>query len=268
MTTVRRSPRWLLAAPLVVLTVVFGAGLLRARMEAPAPVVPAGSPTPTPVLTEPKTAVVAEPQPRTDLVRLAGRVPAHGSGRFEYASGRGKILGAKGPVRRFQVAVERGAGEDVTAFAAHVEAVLGNPRSWIGNGRARLQRVGPADAHDFRILLATRETAGQLCAKGGIDIRNGAHPYTSCRTSGKVIINLDRWRLSAAPYIQWKVPLAVYRQYVINHEVGHELGEGHQGCPKRGAAAPVMVQQTLSLRGCVPYAWPRRGNRPLSGPRL
>jgi hypothetical protein len=268
MTTARRSPRWLLAAPLVVLTVVFGAGTLRARMEPPAPVPTVGSPPPAAMPKEPKTAAVTEPKPRTDLVRLAGSVPGQGSGHFGYASGRGKVLGAKGLLRRFQVAVERGAGEDVTAFAAHVEAVLGNPRSWIGSGRVRLQRVGPADAHDFRILLATRQTAGRLCAKGGIDIRNGAHPYTSCRTTGKVIINLDRWRLSAAPYLKWKVPLATYRQYVINHEVGHELGEGHQGCPKRGAPAPVMVQQTLSLRGCVPYAWPRRGNRPLSGPRL
>ena len=70
-------------------------------------------------------------------------------------------------------AVALSAGSDlpakdlVTAFAAQVQAVLGDRRSWIGNGRVRLQRVGPADAHDFRIFLATRETAGRLCAAGG-----------------------------------------------------------------------------------------------------
>jgi hypothetical protein len=30
----------------------------------------------------------------------------------------------------------------------------------------------------------------------------------------------------------------------------------------------VMVQQTLTLRGCTPYAWPRRGSRELAGPGL
>jgi hypothetical protein len=278
MTTARRPPIRLLAAPLVVLAVMVSAGLLRARLDQPAaPVVAPSSPSPASTPATPAASSIrassirvpmVTPKPRTDLVRLVGPVPPRGSGKFGYAAGRSRVLGSKGPVRRFQVAVERGAGEDVTAFAAQVVKVLGDRRSWIGSGRVRLRRVGPADTHDFRIFLATRETAGRMCRRGGIDIRSGAHPYTSCRTTGKVIINLDRWRLSAAPYLRAKVPLAVYRQYVINHEVGHELGQGHQGCPKRGRPAPVMVQQTLSVRGCVPYAWPRRGNRPLSGPGL
>ena len=112
----------------------------------------------------------------------------------------------------------------------------------------------------------TRDTAGRMCAHGGVNITVGGRPYTSCRSTGRAIIYLDRWRLSAPPYAAAKVPLAVYRQYVINHEVGHELGHGHQGCPKRGGPAPVMVQQTLTLRGCVPYAWPRRNNRTFQGP--
>ena len=39
-------------------------------------------------------------------------------------------------------------------------------------------------------------------------------------------------------------------------------GAIHQG-PKRGGPAPVMMQQTLTMRGCVPYAWPRRGSKRL-----
>lgn len=271
MSIVRRhtSPdrRWVLVIPLIVLIVVAVAGLVRQRYAAPgaAPAVTASAPAERPGA---PPAAPPAPRVRTDPVRLIGSVPTRGAGSFGYAVGRGRVLGYAGPVRRFAVAVERGSGEDVEAFAAAVEATLADKRSWIGDREQRFQRVGGAERADFTIFLATRDTAGLMCAAGGVDIRAGAKPYTSCRTTGRVVINLDRWRLSAAPYVVAKVPLTTYRQYVINHEVGHELGRGHQDCPRKGAAAPVMVQQTLSLRGCVPYAWPRRADRPYAGPSL
>ena len=166
------------------------------------------------------------------------------------------------------MAVENGGGEDVEDFADQVEATLGDKRSWIGGVTLRLQRVPAGGPYDFTVYLASRDTAGEMCRRGGVDIRLQGRPYTSCRTPGMAIINLDRWRLSAVPYLAAKVSLAAYRQYVINHEVGHELGHHHQGCPHPGGPSPVMVQQTLTVRGCVPYAWPRRGSGFLSGPSV
>jgi hypothetical protein len=201
-------------------------------------------------------------------LRLAGAVPTHGSGKFAYGMTRGAVLGTSGPLRRFRVAVEQGSNEDVTEFARQVVATLGDPRSWIGGGQVRLQMVAGGDPADFTVFLATRDTAGRLCERGGTNIRINGVPYTSCRATGKAIINLDRWRLSAKPYVYAKIPLATYRRYVINHEVGHELGHHHETCPKAGGPAPVMVQQTLTTRGCRPYPWPRQGDRFLSGPAL
>lgn len=200
-----------------------------------------------------------------NALSLPGKVPTLGPGRFDVAPGRSRIFGTAGAVRRYHVAVERGSNEDLTAFAAQVEATLGDGRSWIGDGNLRLQRVPGTEPASFTVYLATRDTAGRMCRVGGVNITVGGRPYTSCRATGRAIINLDRWRLSAPTYVSARVPLAVYRQYVVNHEVGHELGRQHEGCPRRGGPAPVMVQQTLTLRGCVPYAWPRRDDRPLRG---
>jgi len=204
--------------------------------------------------------------PADGVLQIAGSVPDKGSGRFEFAATRGAVAGTKGKVRRYKVAVEKGSGEDLGAFTAQVRAVLEDSRSWIGAGRFRLQMVTGAEKADFTVYLATRGTAGRMCQQGGTNIRIGGVPYTSCRTTGKAIINLDRWRKSARPYVESRTSLAEYRRYVINHEVGHEFGHRHESCPKAGGPAPVMVQQTLTLRGCVPYSWPRRNGRDLSGP--
>ncbi len=203
-----------------------------------------------------------------DVLQLKGRTPTTGSGKFTFSGERGPVAGRKGKLHRFKVAVEKGSGEDVDDFTAQVRATLEDDRSWSGSGKLRLQMVAGTDKADFTVYLATRDTAGRMCEQGGTNIRIGGVPFTSCRTTGKAILNLDRWRKSSTPYLEAKVGLAEYRRYVINHEVGHELGHRHEGCPKAGGPAPVMVQQTLILRGCKPYSWPRRNDKDLSGPLL
>jgi hypothetical protein len=273
----RRPDRWrqwwlaIFALVLVVTTGLIAARHLRPPASHPVSqpsslaVTRAPVPEPTPSATPSPSASATTPD-LTRLLQDPGRVPTHGSGTFRYAATTGPVLGTKGPLHRFRVGVENGSGEDVTAFAAVVQATLGDPRSWTGGGTLRLQLVAAGQPYDFTVYLVTRTAAGEMCEEGGTDIVIHGRPYTSCRTIGKAIINLDRWRLSAGPYLAARVPLADYRQYVINHEVGHELGHHHVGCPKAGGPAPVMVQQTLRLRGCVPYAWPRRGNSFLTGP--
>ncbi|GIM95583.1 hypothetical protein Ato02nite_073760 [Paractinoplanes toevensis] len=259
---------------LLVLTAVVASGFLAGRglssSAATVPTVPSATPSasasPSPAPSAPTPEATTEPEVVEDQLSLAGKVPTHGSGKFVYANTRGPVLGTKGKLRRFHVAVEQGSNEALTEFVDAVTATLGDSRSWIGGGQVRLQLVAGSDRADFTVYLATRDTAGKMCRRGGTNIRINGVPYTSCRTTGEAIINLDRWRLSAKPYLYAKVPLATYRQYVVNHEVGHELGHRHEGCPKAGGPAPVMVQQTLTTRGCVPYAWPRRGNGFLTGP--
>ncbi|MFR9774601.1 DUF3152 domain-containing protein [Micromonospora sp. MS34] len=178
-----------------------------------------------------------------------GGYPDVGSGLFAAAEGRSPVRGYGGPLRRYRVEVEQGAGPEADAFADTVDAVLGDSRSWIASGDLRVQRVPEAAAADFTVYLATPATSERMCAEGGLSTER----YTSCRLPGRVIINLARW-MEAVP--DYGAPLDVYRTYVINHEVGHEFGETHQACPGPGAPAPVMQQQTYGLDGCVANAWP------------
>ncbi|MEU1607450.1 DUF3152 domain-containing protein [Micromonospora matsumotoense] len=186
---------------------------------------------------------------RPDGERTAADYPRSGPGRFTAADGRSEVYGSDGPLYRYRIEVEQGAGQDVHAFAAAVDDTLGDPHSWIGSGELRFRRVPEAAAADFTIYLATPATSERMCAEGGLDTEG----YTSCRLPGRVIINLARW-MDAVP--DYGAPLSVYRTYVVNHEVGHELGEEHQACPGPGDPAPVMQQQTYGLDGCVANAWP------------
>ncbi|MEV7330988.1 DUF3152 domain-containing protein [Micromonospora sp. NPDC093244] len=222
---------------------------------------------PLPPSADPSPSVSASPSAPA-VLRLPGSVPSAGAGRFGYDDRSGPVLGRAGELRRYRVAVESGSAEDAVGFGRAVEAALAGPGSWVDSGRLRLQQVPGNAPRDFTVYLATARTAGRMCAAGGVDIRIGGRPYTSCRAPGQVIINLDRWRLSVPHYVSAGVPLSVYRTYVVNHEVGHQLGHRHERCPGAGRPAPVMMQQTLFLNGCRVNPWPYLDGRRYAGPGL
>lgn len=191
----------------------------------------------------------SEPNPSA-AVTATPSVPATGPGTFTYDADAGPVLGTGGELHRFRVAVEDGVGVTASEFAAAVEGVLGDPRSWIAGGEVRLQRVAGTAGADFTVLLATPATSERICREEWLETEQ----YTNCRLSdGRVVINLARW-LTAVP--DYGAPLEEYRAYAINHEVGHQLGHGHERCPGPGLPAPVMQQQTLGLQGCLAYGWP------------
>ncbi|MGI5211899.1 DUF3152 domain-containing protein [Plantactinospora sp. CA-290183] len=195
--------------------------------------------------------------PRTDP---GAEYPTTGPGTFGYAGG-GPVLGAGGSLRRYRVAVEQGMGQDVGAFAAAVDAILGDPRGWTAGKRHRFQRVAKSTKAEFTVFLATPGTSEKMCATGGLHTER----FNSCRLPGQVIVNVGRW-LAGVP--DYGAPLEVYQAYAVNHEVGHELGQGHQGCPRPGAPAPVMQQQTYGLKGCAPNGWPYVDGKSYAGPPI
>ncbi|MDR7328718.1 hypothetical protein CGUA_03495 [Corynebacterium guangdongense] len=127
-------------------------------------------------------------------------------------------------------------------FARMVDATLADPRGWTNDPRFRFEHVAPDQDPNLRIRLTSVGTTHELCG-------NDLEMETSCRTTitgeSLVVINESRWVRGAVPF---EGDLGSYRQYLVNHEVGHALGyQDHVACGENGALAPIMMQQTLSL---------------------
>ena len=231
----------------LVAVAVLGAGLATVGFgeasghEAP----PIGATAPTSP-TSPASVESAGPEVARSSGAPSPAYPQNGSGKWTVAAGSTPVVGHGGSLLRFQVAVERDIGGlDVDRFAADVFATLSDERSWIGTGNVRFQRVGPGETPNFTLYLATPATRDVLC-------QSSYDRYTSCRRDNKVVLNVARW-LTGVP--NYGADLDVYRQYMVNHEVGHRVGNGHELCPGPGRPAPVMQQQTLGMHGCVANPW-------------
>jgi hypothetical protein len=155
---------------------------------------------------------------------------------------------AEPPQRTFTYEVQtRGTvSSDVAAFAATAASILGDARGWTLGGSVAIDRV--TSDGDFNLILASPqavEDAAPVCSR-----------HYSCRVGDDVLINDENWRNATSAWRDTGAPLWQYRQYLINHEVGHFLGFGHHDCGGSGQLAPVMQQQSISLDGCEPNGWP------------
>ncbi|MFF4093094.1 DUF3152 domain-containing protein [Streptomyces sp. NPDC001834] len=188
-----------------------------------------------------------EPGKRADESR-SGSLPVRGSGAFDIAAPAHTGNHGTGTVHRYRVEVERGTGLATRPAAAAVSEVFADPRGWTRTGRDAFRQVdsGPAG---LVIRIATPDTVDRLCGAYGLKTRG----EVNCRVGTTVVVNLKRW-MQGSP--QFDGPLAEYRALIINHEVGHWLGHGHETCPGPGRRAPAMMQQIDGLKGCVANAWP------------
>ncbi len=149
----------------------------------------------------------------------------------------------------FSVEAEGGLGLDLDELRTQVRRVLSDERGWETKDHVQFVARTPSEVAagrpvDIRITLASPALTDRLCAplltKGEV----------SCNHNGRAVINAKRW----ARGVEYYDDLDLYRVYVINHEVGHGLWHPHESCPGPGRRAPIMVQQTLGLHGCL--AWP------------
>lgn len=166
---------------------------------------------------------------------------AAGAGTWHVVPGTAPTVGTGGRALTYTVEVEDGLPAEIDQpFAQEVDAILADPRSWIGGGQVSFTRIDTGTP-DIRISL-TSQLAIRAPANCGWDIPLEASCYNGWLD--RVMINDARWVRGAMSY---NGDLDAYRSYAINHEVGHALGNRHQPCPASGAPAPVMMQQSWSV---------------------
>jgi hypothetical protein len=137
---------------------------------------------------------------------------------------------------------------DVSAaeFAAEAMGILTDRRGWV---QAGFTFVEDSDS-DYLVVLAEPAEVDKLCLP--LETKG----FASCQNGPVVALNAQRWRNAVD---HWDGDLALYRAYLVTHEVGHLIGQRHPTprCPIPGRPAGVMEPQTGGLRGCVGNAWPR-----------
>lgn len=152
----------------------------------------------------------------------------------------------------YTIETEGGLGVPTDELITKIEATLHDKRGWQTEDPVRFVNVTPAQSKagkhvDIRITLASPTLTDELC--GPVNTQGDV----SCNWGGRSVLNVKRWVTGVKYYGD---DLDTYRTYVINHEVGHGLGYGHDYCRAKGKRANVMVPQTLGLQGCAAWPWP------------
>ena len=131
-------------------------------------------------------------------------------------------------------------------FNEVVRDSLMDPRGWQQVAEVTF-KPSAGKTYNVRFILATPYQVDRYC----YPLRTNR--FFSCRNGRTIAINANRFLKGSR---HWNSSLERYRIHVINHEMGHYLGFGHRRCRRRGQLAPIMMQQTKGLFGCITNEWP------------
>ncbi|NHA00265.1 DUF3152 domain-containing protein [Nocardioides sp. W3-2-3] len=151
-------------------------------------------------------------------------------------------------VVRYSVRTKGRVPADLARFKTLAQQTYDDPRGWRGRG-VKFVRVASGGAFTLWLSEAARVPGfSSVCSA-----------QWSCRVGRNVVINVERWQHASPAWNRAGRSLRDYRHMVVNHETGHWLGKGHASCPRPGALAPVMQQQSKGTQGCRLNPWPTLG---------
>lgn len=223
-----------------------------------APTIPAAPSTVPPTssaTTTPKPGRTASSKPSAEHSAPAP-VPWKGDGTFTAVQVPQTTTVTTGRAVTYSLQIEDGMHADAASVARDFGSALLDRRGWQSVDHVRFVQLTPSQVAagtkpQISVIMASPDQVNKLCAP------LPTHGNTSCETSRHVVLNYKLW-MRGVVYFDGR--LGDYRDYMVNHEVGHALGHGHQFCSRPGAYAPVMEQQTLGLQGCKAWPWPKRPN--------
>lgn len=236
-------PILLIITVLVLTDAVRAIGASAPASNGAAAVAPSASPPASTAASPPGTGNYAAAIP-TGVLPEGGPFAVEGKNSWRRIPGTTQQVG-QGTQQTFNYTIDVEDGIDTTslggdqAIATMIDQTLGNPKSWTKDQKYAFRRVDPnSKSPDFRISLTSQMSARKAC---GFDIPIDASCYN--QGLGRVVLNVARWTRGALPF---EGDVGSYRQYQINHEVGHAIGfKQHAPCDVDGGLAPVMMQQTF-----------------------
>ncbi|MBF6097233.1 DUF3152 domain-containing protein [Nocardia cyriacigeorgica] len=200
----------------------------------------------------------------TGALPEGGQFVETGAGAWRVVPGTSAQVGI-GEQYVFSYTVEIEDGIDTTGYggdasvAKMVDSTLANPKSWTHDRKFAFRRVDQGEP-DFRVSLTSRQTTRTAC---GFEIEIDSSCYNS--DLGRVVLSEARWVRGA---LAFEGDIGSYRQYLVNHEVGHAIGyHQHQPCETDGGLAPVMMQQTFGVENNVIATLDPDGVVPMDGKR-
>jgi hypothetical protein len=288
----RRVPGRITIAAIVALAFVVGVGagwgsaivaeiLVRAQPAASASAYPSASVTGLPIVDIPVDLYPELTRFMNSDDRIAGLisldVPERGDGTFVVVPGTSEPIGT-GPTRWVRIEIENGLPLDPTVVAEYVMSVLNDSQGWTARDRVSFGRTD--GVADIRIVFATPKVAEVLCARshdpltvaieppdvptvpGAVTVSpspitsaspSPAAEVPSCAEQGMVVVSAYRW---ASGMEVFGDDANAGHAYMINHPMGHLLGEPDAACGGANQLASVMVNHELDITPCTPNGWP------------
>ncbi len=267
------------------------AGLLASSRPAPSSTVsPAPSASATDINDIPVDLYPAITRFMTDDDRASGLesldIPTLADGTFSIVPGTTEPPGA-GSVRWVRIEIEDGLPINAEVATAYVMGILNDPQGWGAHGRVSFGRT--EGAADIRVIVASPKRAESMCARphdaatvvvqppdvppGPIGIAATEEPTPSATPSASASPSpsasaerepscADRGMIVLSAY-KWATGIPVFgddaksgHAYMLNHAVGHILGEVDVTCEGKDEVAGIMVNQELDITPCLPNGWP------------
>lgn len=156
--------------------------------------------------------------------------------------------GAETVTRTYCTAVRGVDPAVLDALTGMLAATYNDARGWNDGGHIAFEHADRGC--QYTVWLSA---ASQMGSFGAI-----CDDYYNCQIGDNVVLNYDRWQTATNPWNATHGSLEDYRTLMIDHETGHRLGfRDNPTCPGTGQPAPVMMQQSIALKGCIFNVWPR-----------